>query len=138
MTKSELRDRLDRISDLDTRIRIMDVKIERYEATAQGHAIRYDVDKVQTSASDPVAAAIEKLSGLLDARRRLQVELTAAIADVADLLECVSDSKRRLVMHYRYIGLLPWREIAQRMSYAERHVFRMHDEAFDEIFKKCQ
>lgn len=138
MTKAEIKRRLSCIEWLDAEVKILDVKIERYENMAQGHAIRYDTDKVQSSPSDPVAKAMEKMYDLLDKRKKAQAKLTKAVADAADLIDMVGDARGRLVLHYRYIACMSWRAIAKRMGYAERHIYRLHDDAIDEIFRKCQ
>ena len=138
MTKAEIKRKLNCISWLDDEIKILDAKIERYEAIAQGHAIRYDVDKVQTSPSDPVSKAMEKLYDLMGKRKEAQTRMIKAVADAADLIDMVNDARGRLVLHYRYINVMPWRIIGEKMHFAERHVFRLHDDALDEIYKKCQ
>ena len=138
MTKAEIKRKLNSISWLDDEIKILDTKIERYESIAQAHAIRYDLDKVQTSPSDPVSKAMEKLYDLMDKRRDAQTKMIQAIADAADLIDKVKDPRGRLVLHYRYIGCMTWRQCAEKMSYAERHVYRIHDDAIDEIFRQCQ
>lgn len=141
MTKAEVKRRLNAISWLDDELKILDAKIERYEVMTQGHAIRYDVDKVQTSPSDPVSAAMEKLYELMGKRKKVQTKMIKAVAEAADLIDLATDTKGRLALHYRYIDCMSWRATAERMGYAERHVYRLHDDAIDEIFKKvskCQ
>ena len=55
MNRSEIYAILNRVSDLDAELQIVNIRIERMESTLQGHAIRYDQDKVQVSPSDRVA-----------------------------------------------------------------------------------
>lgn len=138
MTKSELFYRLHRVDDLDVKLRVVNTKIERLESCLQGHAIRYDVDKVQTSPHDPVAEVMASLDKLLDARKRLQLEMDAAVSDVDEIIAGLSDNKQTLILHYRYIGCLPWQVIAQRMHFSKRHVFRLHDEAIDLLCKNAK
>lgn len=138
MTKAEIKRRLNAISWLDDELKILDAKIERYEVMTQGHAIRYDAVKVQTSPGDPVSKAMEKLYELMGKRKKVQTKMTKAVAEAADLIDLVCDTKGRLVLHYRYINCMTWRAIAERMGYAERHIYRLHDDSIDEIYKKCQ
>ena len=133
MTKNDLKQKLNLVYKLDTELKILNIKIERWEAMTQGHAIRYDVDKVQTSPGDPVAAAMEPLYKLLDKRKKIQIALARAVEDTNQIIDAVPDDKGRLIMHYRYTACLSWEEIARRMSYTERHVMRFHDDAFDWI-----
>lgn len=138
MTKADIKRKLNTISYIDDEIRILDSKIERYEAITQAHAIRYDLDKVQTTPTDPVAKAMEKLYGLMEIRRKRQEQMIKAVAEAADLIDMVKDAHGRLVLHYRYINALSWREVAKRTNFAERHVYRLHDDAINEIYQKCQ
>lgn len=138
MTKAEIKRRLNAISWLDDELKILDAKIERYETMTQGHAIRYDAVKVQTSPGDPVSKAMEKLYELMGKRKKVQTKMIKAVAEAADLIDLVCDTKGRLVLHHRYINCMTWRAIAERMGYAERHIYRLHDDSIDEIYKKCQ
>ena len=131
MKKSELFERLHRVGDLDVALRCNRMRIERLESCLQGHAIRYDVDKVQTSPSDPVAEVMGDLEELLKEQSRLQVAMVRAVSDLADLVGALKDNKQRLVMHYRYISCLSWSMVAERMQLSDRHVFRLHDCAVD-------
>ena len=135
MTKGELYKRLNQVRDLDASLRIVGMKIERLEGCLQGHAIRYDRDKVQTSPSDPVAEVMGDLEILLKQQDRLRVAMTRAVADVAGLIGQLKDNKQMLVMHYRYVAGLTWPVIAARMQFSERHTFRLHDEAVDYLCK---
>ena len=136
MTKSEIFERLHRVEDLDAELRIVRMKIERLEGCLQGHAIRYDIDKVQTSPSDPVADIMARLDTLLDREKELQAEMAEAVSDVSGLIESLEDNKSRLVMHYRYVAGLRWPVIAEMVGCSERHVFRIHDKAINRLSKK--
>ena len=136
MTKKEIKRRLNAISWLDDELKILDAKIERYEVMTQGHAIRYDVDKVQTSPGDPVSEAMAKLYELMTQRSKMQARMIKAVAAATDLIDQVTDSKGRLILHYRYIDCMSWRGISKRAGYSESWVFKLHDQAIDEIYKK--
>ena len=135
MTKGELFKRLHKVDDINTALLCIQMQIERLESCLQGHAIRYDQDKVQTSPKDAVAEVMCDLEGLLKKQTKLRIAMTRAVADVADLIDKLTDKKQALVLHYRYMACLPWRQIADKMGYAERHVFRIHDEAIDWLAK---
>ena len=135
MTKRELFNRLHKVDDINTALICLQMQIDRLEGCLQGHAIRYDTDKVQTSPKDAVAEVMCDLEGLLKKRTKLQIALTRAVADVASLIDKVEDKKQALVLHYRYTACLPWGQIADKMGYAERHVFRLHDTAIDWLCK---
>ena len=135
MTKRELFDRLHKVDDINTALLCVQMQIDRLEGCLQGHAIRYDQDKVQTSPKDAVAEVMCDLEGLLKKQTKLRIAMTRAVADVAELIDKLTDKKQALVLHYRYTACLPWSQIADKMGYAERHVFRIHDEAIDWICK---
>lgn len=138
MTRNEVYAILNRVSTLDAELQIVNVRIERMESTLQGHAIRYDSDRVQTSPTDRVADVMADMDALLKRQKYLQRELLKAEQRVADLIGYLTDSKHRLVLTYRYIADLPWAAIAARMSYNERHVKRLRDEAVGYLCKNLQ
>ena len=135
MTKNDLRQKLNLVYKLDIEFRILNIKIERWEAVSQVQAIRYDLDKVQSSPSDPMDATMAGLYKLLDKRKKIQMALARAVEDANQIIDAVPDEEKRLVLHYRYTACLSWEEIARRMGYTERHVRRFRDEAFDWICK---
>lgn len=129
MTKRELFDRLHRVEDINTALLCVQMQIEKLESCLQGHAIRYDKDRVQTSPKDAVAEVMCNLEALLKKQTKLQIELTAAVADVANLIGQLKNNKQALVMHCRYTSGMSWPKIAARVQCSERHVFRIHDDA---------
>ena len=135
MTKRDLFNRLHKVDDINTALICLQMQIDKLESCLQGHAIRYDQDKVQTSPKDAVAEVMCDLEGLLKKQAKLRIAMTRAVADVAGLIDKVDDKKQSLVMHYRYVACLPWREIAEKMSYSESHIFKIHDAAIDKILK---
>lgn len=135
MTRNEIYTILNRVSDLDAELQIVNIRIERMESTLQGHAIRYDQDKVQVSPSDRVADVMADMEELLLKQKRLQRDLLKAEQETADLIGRLKDGKHRLVLTYRYTASLPWASIAKRMGYDERHVKRLRDDAVDILCK---
>ena len=135
MTKSDLFYRLHRVEDIDAKLRCVKMKIERLESCLQGHAIRYDTDKVQTSPQDPVAEVMASLDKLLDQKKRLDLEMVQAVDDTAALIDALKDNRQRLILHYRYMACLPWSIVAKRVRLSDRHVFRLHDQAIDWLAK---
>lgn len=129
MTKGELFKRLHQVDDINTALLCVQMQIDRLEGCLQGHAIRYDQDKVQTSPKDAVAEVMCELEGLLKKQTKLQIELTAAVADVAGLIGQLKNNRQALVMHCRYTSGMSWAKIADRVQCSERHVFRIHDDA---------
>lgn len=135
MTKGELFKRLHRVDDINTALLCIQMRIDRLEGCLQGHAIRYDQDKVQTSPKDAVAEVMCDLEGLLKRQAALRIQMTRAVADVADLIDRVDDRNQSLIMHYRYVACLHWHDIADKMGYAESHLFKIHDAAIKKILQ---
>ena len=138
MTKSELYNKLNRIADLDDALRIIAIKIERLETCAQGHAIRYDQDKVQTSPSDPVSRIMDDLYKLLDRQKELQIQMAEAVEETSALIDLAPNKKQRLVLYYHYVQGLRWAKIAEKLHVYERHVYRLRDEGIDAIMRSFQ
>lgn len=135
MNRLELFRALHRVDDISTALKCLQMRIEKLEGCLQGRAIRYDVDKVQTSPKDPVAEVMGDLEALLKKQTKLQIDLTRAVAHTADLLDKLTDNKQLLVMHYRYMQGASWANIADLVGVSERHVYRLHDKAIDYLCK---
>lgn len=59
---------------------------------------------------------------------RVQREIRSAVEGVASALH-------RELLEYRYIYCLSWDEIAKRLGYDKRYVFKLHDRALREMGK---
>ena len=115
-------------------IRLLMEQIERDSVLAQGvTAIRYDVDRVQTSpVSDKMADIVARIT-----------ETTEKLYDRIALLQGLEDDARRLLVNleqehervlvYRYIDEMSWVSIAERMGYSEKHLFIIRDKALSEL-----
>ena len=115
-------------------IRLLMEQIERDSVLAQGvTAIRYDVDRVQTSpVSDKMADIVARIT-----------ETTEKLYDRIALLQGLEDDARRLLVNleqehervlvYRYIDEMSWVSVAERMGYSEKHVFIIRDKALAEL-----
>lgn len=59
----------------------------------------------------------------------LRVELAQEKLHLASVIVAeVDDPTAQSLLLMRYVSCLPFREIARRMSYSLRHVFKLHDE----------
>ena len=138
MTKAEIKRTLSRPEMLGRQIRILDAKIERFESMAQGRAIRYDSIRVQNTPEDPVEKVMVRVYQLLDKRKKLLAAQFNAVRQAEDLTDMVSDPKQQLVLCLRYITGLSWYEVSKRVGCTERHLYRLHDAAIDDIFQKIR
>lgn len=115
-------------------IRLLMEQIERDSTLAQGvTAIRYDIDRVQTSpVSDRMGDIVARIT-----------ETTTLLYDRIALLQGLEEDARRLLVNlttehervlvYRYIDELSWISVAERMGYSEKHVFTVRDKALEEL-----
>lgn len=78
-------------------------------------------DKVSSAAisSADLAAEIEEKTGEY---KRLQREIGQKIARI-------ENRDYRLLLELRYLNFNPWHIIAWKMSYDERHIYRLHNQA---------
>lgn len=64
----------------------------------------------------------------------LRAAWAEAKADVANVIMCeIDDPICQAMFLLRYVECLPFKEVAQRMQFSVRHVFRLHDETL----KRC-
>lgn len=86
-------------------------------------------DKVQTAAVE-VAELTDKLNRKLHQAIMVQ-------ENIKKLLESLDDIKLRQLMSYRYINGMRWEEIAVRMDFNYRWVFRLHRKALNQISEQA-
>lgn len=112
-------------------------KIDTAEASLLPKAIRYDLDKVQTSPEDPmydVLAEIEEYKKeMLKRTHRLILRRRKAIR----MLDQLSDTRQRqaLFLYYLDPSLLTMEQVGEKMIYSEREAWRIHDAAMAKLEK---
>ena len=112
-------------------------KIDTAEASLLPKAIRYDLDKVQTSPEDPmydVLAEVEEYKKeMLKRLHRLILRRIKAIR----MLDQLSDTRQRqaLFLYYLDPSLLTMEQVGEKMIYSEREAWRIHDAAMAKLEK---
>lgn len=131
------REYMETIRKVKREIRMIMDDIEREAVLAAGvKAIRYDVDKVQTSpAGDRMADIIARITEDTD-RLNERISYLLDLEETARriLVNLRDESARVLELHY--LDGLSWVAISERMGYSDKHVFKLYDRAlqeFDEI-----
>ena len=76
---------------------------------------------------------IDALERRAEASREKALELLEMVEEFEDRL---SGYDRKSVIRLRYIEGLPWEQVAQRMSWSERTVRRIHGAAIEELRRK--
>ena len=110
---------------------------EQLESTLLPKAIRYDVDKVQTSVSDRLFVVIADLNELDRKLEKRIIKLSADVSLAYELIAQIKTPECREVLMLRYLmgkrKPLTWLEIAQQMEYSEQHVKeKLHGKAISE------
>ena len=122
MTAKALLERIIKIRKaIDYRRTKIDALIEQAENTCMPHNPRSD--------SSPMASAICRKVDLEIEITKLAEERKALIAKI-DLLE--NDDLSRLLI-LRYVQETPWDDIAAEMGFCERHIYRLHKAAVEEL-----
>lgn len=128
------REYMDAIRRVRREIRLLKEQIERDTVLAAGvSAIRYDTDRVQVSPSGDrmtdIVARISENTDTLKARINVLQDLEdTARAFLVNLRE---DHERVLTLHY--LDGLSWLSVSEAMGFSERHIFRLHDQAIQEL-----
>lgn len=134
MNKQDLK----RIIYLDKRIDSFLKEMERLkEYRNMLKPLSYDNVRVQTSnIADPTYERVEKILSI-------EEKVSQSIDELIDLreylkraIEEVEEERLKLLLQYRYIEGLRFEEIALRMGYDIRHVWRLHGQALQVISKK--
>lgn len=85
--------------------------------------------------SDPVQRGAELLEIARKKYHEMQRELFDLQYEVKPLIDALDDPLERTVMTMRYLDGVSAREIAYRLSYSERHIFRTLAEAERKVEK---
>lgn len=128
------RDYMETIRRVKREIRLLMEQIERDSVIAQGvTAIRYDVDRVQTSpVSDRMGDIVARIT-----------ETTELLYDRISLLQGLEEDARRLLVNlkpehervlvYRYIDDMGWAQVSEKIGYNEKYIFTLRDSALNEL-----
>jgi len=128
------REYMDAISRVRREIRLLKEQVERDMILAAGvSAIRYDTDPVQSSPSaDKMVDIVARISENTDALKA-RIKYLQDLEDNAwaFLVHLREEHERVLTLHY--LDGLSWLAVSESMGYSERHIFRLHDQAIQEL-----
>lgn len=122
------------IRDVRREIRLLEEQIVRQEVYASSaRAIRYDVDRVQTSPvgdnmADIVADIVEATYKLRDKIHKLMKKEDEARLLLIQLRE---EQERAIVLHY-FDGL-DWDDVADHLGYSLSRVYEIKNEGLNEL-----
>lgn len=75
---------------------------------------------------------IVTLEALEERLEVLQLKELKTLQKVDKLVWGMPEGRNRTVLALRYLECLPWHEIADRLHYAKRSLFRIHEDALEE------
>lgn len=134
MTRKEAKNELRKIRQMDSRIRSIEMEIERIEAVATKMTPNYDADKISNSYHNKIEEAIIKKE---EYRRRLSKWLIREIdykSKCLDKIEEIEPSLRQYLMFYYFDGLTI-EKISEIIDKSPRWTYELFCAALDEYAK---
>ena len=122
------------IRDIHREIRLLEEQIIRQEVYASSaRAIRYDLDKVQTSPEGDSMAMI--VSDIVEATHKLRDMIIRLMKKEDEarlyLVKLREEHERVLVLHY-FDGL-KWEDVAEKIGYDDKYIYDVKNKALDEL-----
>ena len=126
---------------LELKIASKERELEDLRAKLEGCSSRQmgGMPRTTGKSSDPIGDAVTKIVAM-------QMEINEEIDKSIDLRREITARIDRLdnetyaaLLRYRYVMMMKWEEIGERMNYAERQIYRLHGYALAEFAKqnKC-
>ena len=119
---------------LDRRI---DSKLEQLSA------LKDMATKTTSVMSDDVVSHTRNVHSMQDVIAKIidmQAEINADIDQLVDLkreimqvVKAVQNPEHQTLLELRYLCFKSWEDVAQELGYNVRHIYRLHDEAVDQI-----
>lgn len=127
------------------RIEALKAALEHTREMATNVSVRADTDRVSGSkARDSMAnqaiCAVDVERRIKTTIRHLQecLDMRLFLIEQIDTGNPQEDENEKLVLTYRYINCLPWREIQKKMHYEAAPVYRLHGRALQSFWKVYQ
>lgn len=125
---------MDQIRKVRREIRLLEEQILRDTVFASNvKAIRYDVDKVQTSPDGDRMADI--VSGIIGSEEKLYNKIKYLMKKEEEartyLVQLREEHERVLVLHY-FDGL-KWEDVAEKVGYDDKYIYDLKNKALDEL-----
>lgn len=81
----------------------------------------------------PFVNAVNRLVDLERLTDAKMAELLDLRMEIRETISLVEDAKQILVLRYRYIEFMKWEDIAEKMDYSLKSVYRIHSAALDSV-----
>lgn len=120
-------------------LRSMELKIDELRQAADGmKAIRYDLDKVQTSAADRMSEIISEMLEIEEEYARQARRYNRAVIQRVKMIDKLDNPQYAEILTLRYLDSMSWQDIADHMHYSPRHITRLHGRALMAFTRKYQ
>lgn len=124
------------IRRLESRIRRKELRCEELRTCLDAKAIRYDVDRVQTSPVDKVSRLLSTVKDLEDEIRSLRIEKAGLVTEISDTIELLDNDSESLVLMAFYVRQLPMTDVAREASYSVQHAYRLRKQGLIHLAEK--
>lgn len=114
---------LQQIRRKETEIRRKQLQYDELKNCLLPEAIRYDVDRVQSSSEDPMGRIFSELDDLERQIAELKAEKAGLISLVAGAIEQLEDDFEKTVLAEFYIGRRSMRDVARAIGYSPRRAY---------------
>lgn len=130
-----VKDFLNQYHDAKQMIQSLDTEIEELEAVLTSGAIQYGKDRVQSSVGMDRDRVLADIVDKQIERKSMKARAVKKMVEVSDLILKVRPEELSRLLHLRYIEDKTWGDIATDLGYAERHIYRLNEEALQEADK---
>lgn len=137
MTRSQYEAKvyLDKVRTLSKDVEREKLKVEEYESYVLSVKAMAFKEKVDTGKYKKNVFE-EKMVKLMDKKRGLE-ELEKKLNDTKNEIKCMLDSIKdkniKALLINRYIHLMSWEEISEKMEYKKRWIMNLHMEGLDKV-----
>lgn len=125
MTINETYRELNRSNHIEHMIRQLSAKRDALISCLEPSGIRYDLDKVQTSASDRMPDTVADIAELDQKIEQLAIEKSNAIHKASAWIDTLQSDIERTVLYERFIRNASIRSIAETLSYTESNIYKL-------------
>lgn len=127
---------LGRLRSLEQQIRRLVLQRDELQSCLLPKAIRYDLDKVQSSPDD-VMGEIAAMVGDLDREiQKLRERKARLIVETTHAIGLLDDESERLVLTAYYVSRMTIREIAEEIMYSKSQTYRLYRSGIEHLSEK--
>lgn len=120
-----------RATTIDTEISALESELNSVSGRVY-IGIKYG-DKVQAERSNSIEDAVNTYMKYSNKLLEKLQELYAVKTEIALVIFKVASERYRTLLELRYLKMLTWEKVAEKMNIDVRHIYRIHEEALKEV-----